>query len=179
MSVIPVTVVVAFHSRCGSSETRALTAAVGAVQARALIRMRRVPDVDGAAAPADGSDCADNLARMQREYVPPTEIDILGTDGLVLASSAGSTPDAREWAPFVGLLSKLHAEGKLRGKVAAIVDGGDASTLGTFAAFLHRLGFIVVPPASVDIPAADAEGVARARAQGRLVANLCRAIKGR
>lgn len=175
--MIPVTVVVAFYSRCGSSETRALTAAVGAVQARALIRMRRMTDRDASPAPAEGPDCADNLSRMQREYVPPTEADILGTDGLIIAVPGGSTPAAAEWAPFVGVLSKLCADGKLRGKVAGIVDGGDPSAVEAFAALLHGLGFIVVPPVGVEAPVPDAEGVERARAQGRFVANLCRAIK--
>jgi hypothetical protein len=175
--VIPVTVVVAFYSRCGSSETRALTAAVGAVQARALIRMRRMPDVNASPTPEEGSDCAENLARMQREYVPPTEADILGTDGLVVAAPGGSTAESAEWAPLVAILSKLKADGKVRGKVAGIVDGGDPAVVSAIADLLHGLGFIVVPPAAVDVPGPDIDGVERARAQGRLVAHLCRAFK--
>lgn len=174
--MIPVTVGVAFYSRCGSSETRALTAAVGAVQARALIRMRRMPDVGAVTPPADRPECAETLARMRREYVPPAEADILGTDGLVVAAPSGSSAASPEWAPLAGMLSKLQAEGKLRGKVAGVVDGGDPSTVRAFATFLHDLGFIVVPPAGVDVTS-DAEGVERARAHGKLVASLCRAIK--
>jgi len=174
---IPVTVVVAFYSRCGSSETRALTAAVGAVQARALIRMRRMPDAGGFPTPAHGSECAENLARMQREYVPPTEADILGTDGLVVAALKGSGPASPEWAPLIGVLSKLKAERRLGGKVAGIVDGGDPGTVHAFARCMHDLGFVVVPPAGVEASGSDADGVERAKAQGRLVANLCRALK--
>jgi hypothetical protein len=171
--MIPVTVVVAFYSRCGSSETRALTAAVGAVQARALIRMRRMADVDGASHPAE---CADELARMRKEYVPPTGADILGADGLLVAAPGGSAPASAEWAPLSALLSALRAEGQLRGKVAGVVDGGDPSTVGAFATLLHDHGFVVVPPAGVDGP--DAGGtVERARAHGRLVASVCRALK--
>jgi hypothetical protein len=175
--VIPVTVVVAFHSRCGSSETRALAAAVGAVQARALIRMRRMTDVDTSPTPAPGSECAETLARMRKEYVPPTDADILGADGLVVAAPACATPEASEWAPLADALARLQADGELRGKVAGVVDGGESSTVHAFATFLHDRGFIVVPPAGVDAAEADPEGVERARSLGRAVAKLCRAIK--
>jgi len=43
-------VVVTFYSRGGTTERLATAAAVGAVQMRAGIRMRRVPDADPAAA---------------------------------------------------------------------------------------------------------------------------------
>jgi hypothetical protein len=68
-------VLVTFYSRSGATETRALSLAVGAVQQRALIRLRRLPDRGAAAAGA-----ADTIARMQKEYVAPTETDILGAD---------------------------------------------------------------------------------------------------
>ena len=65
-------VVVAFTSRCGTTETVAHAAAVGVVNSRALPRLRRLTD-DGPTSP----DCAATLHRMQKEYVPPTEADRL------------------------------------------------------------------------------------------------------
>jgi hypothetical protein len=192
-TIVPVTVVVAFYSRCGSTETRALTAAVGAVNARALIRMRRVPDVSaakplgsvggGAVAgvpanvAADVPACAETLARMHKEYVPPTEADILGTDALVLAVPDGSGVSSPEWAPLVAMLAKLYAEGKLRGKVAAVVQGGSAAANASFASLLHEHGFAMVPPRDVGTLAASADALAHVRAHGRLVATISRATK--
>src|SRR5687767_14802084 len=107
-STVPVTVVVAFYSRCGTTETRALTAAVGSVNARALIRMRRMPDTQDAAAGA--SDCADETARMRKEYVPPTEVDVAGADALMVAAPPGIGPTAPEWAPLTQILSALASQ---------------------------------------------------------------------
>src|SRR2546428_13718231 len=76
-------ILITFYSRCGSTEKLALAAAVGAVQGRALIRLRRLPDVE------EFSGCKETLDRMHREYVAPREADILGADALVLAAPAG------------------------------------------------------------------------------------------
>jgi hypothetical protein len=183
-SAVPVTVVVAFYSRCGSSETRALTAAVGAVNARALIRMRRVLDVDAAHAGVDVPACAEELARMRKEYVPPTEADILGADALILAVPQGFTASAPEWAPLLSHLSKLDADGKLRGKVAAVLSGGGggAAEQASFVSLLHERGFLLAPPGVVDRVAVecgtdDASGLKLARAHGRRVAEICRTLK--
>jgi hypothetical protein len=56
-------VLIIFSSSTGATEALALAAAVGAVQARANIRLRRLPDQSA----GNGED----LIRMRREYVPP------------------------------------------------------------------------------------------------------------
>jgi hypothetical protein len=175
--VVPVTVVVAFYSRCGSTETRALTAAVGAVNARALIRMRRLADVTRPRRSAEAG-CAETLARMRKEYVPPTEVDIVGADALVLAVPEGATPESPEWAPLAGILTGLAAKERLHGKVAAVLAGGHEAATVAFAAFLHQQGLVIVPPGAVSA-GADVSDLARARAHGRLVAEVSRAIKAR
>jgi hypothetical protein len=170
-TLVPVTVVVAFYSRCGTTETRALTAAVGAVNARALIRMRRMPDTSVASGPDEA--CAAETARMRKEYVPPTETDIVGAEALVVAVPPGVGATASEWAPLTQMLSALASQNKLRGKLAAVVGGGDESDNTAFAAMLAELGFTLVPP-----PAAEAAGsFGQARAHGRLVAETSRAMK--
>jgi len=131
-------VVVTFYSRCGATETLALAAAVGAVQGRSLIRLRRLPDQDVSS--PDGPDCADTLARMRKEYVAPTEKDILGNAALILVPSAGATPESSEWAEFATLLARLGSEGRLAGKVGAVVDSGSEATVRSFGSLLERVG---------------------------------------
>ena len=172
--VVPVTVVVAFYSRCGTTETRALTAAVGSVNARALIRMRRMPDTQDAAAGV--SDCAAETARMRKEYVPPTEVDLAGADALIVAVPPGIGATAPEWAPLTQMLSALASQNKLRGKVAAVVPGGDAAANAAFAATLGELGFTLVEP-STAAGAATPGSLAHVQAHGRLVAETSRALK--
>ena len=132
-------VVVAFTSRCGTTETLAHAAAVGTVNARALPRLRRLAD-DGSAAP----ECADTLRRMRKEYVPPTEADIAGSAGLIIVPSAGMTPASEPWQTFIALLDRLAAAGTLAGKVAAVVDAGDSQTVASFAAALTARGLALV-----------------------------------
>ena len=54
----------------------ALAAAIGAVQARANIRMRRLPD--------NSAESNETLSRMRREYVPPTPADALWADAVII-----------------------------------------------------------------------------------------------
>ena len=133
-------VVVAFTSRCGATETIAHAAAVGTVNARALPRLRRLADDGGSAPP----ECADTLRRMQKEYVPPTEADIAGSQGLIIVPSAGMTPTSGLWPPFIELLDRLAAAGTLTGKAAAVLDAGDSQTVASFASALAARGFTVI-----------------------------------
>jgi hypothetical protein len=169
-------VVVAFSSRCGATEHLALSAAVGAVQARALIRMRRLSDVDNSETPPAG-DCADTLARMRKEYVPPTEADLLGADAFVFAPSAGMTVASDDWTEFLALLTRLALEGKLTGKAVTIVDVGSEPTLLSFQALMLRLGLIVVPPDGRQPQIATPPASERATWQGRAVGNVAKALR--
>ncbi len=180
--LVPVTLVVAFYSRCGSSEARALAAAVGAVNARALIRMRRMSDLDSAQALADASPaCAVELARMRKEYVPPTEADLRGTDALILAVPDGFDAASPVWAPLVSMLATLDADGAVRGKVAAVVGGGvgggSASATASFVSLLHDRGWVVVPSGAAAPRAGESSSPGHPRAHGRLVAEISRALK--
>src|SRR6185369_4801985 len=71
-SVSPVNVLVIFYSCSGETEKLALAAAVGAVQARGSIRLRRLTD-EG----EDIPECKEALKRMRREYVPPAQADVM------------------------------------------------------------------------------------------------------
>ena len=150
----PPGVVVAFSSRCGTTETLAHAAAVGAVNARALPRLRRLAD-DGQPVP---TECADTFRRMQKEYVPPTEADIAGSPALVIVPSAGMTPVSDAWQPFIALLDRLASAGALTGKVGAVIDAGDSRTVASFSSTLAACGFTLITANGGD-----------ARAHGRAV----------
>jgi hypothetical protein len=164
--------VIVFHATSEGTETVAMSAAVGAVQARALIRLRRVPDAG--AGQADRAGDPDALARMQKEYVPPTEADLLGADAVLIVPPPGASPAAPEWQPFVLLLAQLGAAGRLAGKVGAIVHTGDAATVAAFSKAILTPGLVMVPPA---IPGGDHDALATATAHGRHVAELATTLK--
>jgi NAD(P)H dehydrogenase (quinone) len=141
-------VLVIFYSRCGTTEALALASAVGAVQARGLIRLRRLPDSTSSDRRAASPECQEALNRMHKEYVEPKEADIVGANAIVVAAPAGCTTSAPEWGELLSTLTRLQADGRLAGKVAAVVDVGDESTRASFLFALGRLGFTLSSPAA-------------------------------
>lgn len=143
-------VLVIFYSRAGSTEKLALAAAVGAVQRRALIRLRRFPDSNPARTIAEFPEARETLLRMQKEYVAPAEADILAADAIIFATPANlKTSD--EWKEYLDLLARLRSEGRLDGKIIAALE-----------------------PAS---GLKEAEAVERATEQGRRVAAKAHELK--
>jgi multimeric flavodoxin WrbA len=166
---MPVTVLVTFYSRGGTTEQLAQAAAVGAVQARAAIRLRRVADVDPQTAPGRVPEATESLRRMHKEYVAPREADVLAADALIVGSPADLDASAAEWASYLDLLAALQADGRLAGKVAAAIGRGRA--IESFSEVLRRLGLTIVPS---DAPADDVSG---AVALGRKVAAIAAATR--
>ena len=103
----PARVLVVFYSWCGSTEKLALAAAVRAVQARANIRLRRLPDV------TESAECKEETARMKKEYVAPAEADIQWAESISFHLPSGMDRSAPECASFLSLVESLNAEGKL------------------------------------------------------------------
>src|SRR5215510_565363 len=101
----PSHVLVVFYSRCGTTEKLALAAAVGAVQARANIRLRRLPDV------TETPECADEVARMRREYVAPAEGDVLWTDAIIFLLPPELDASSAECVAYLDLLRRLNKAG--------------------------------------------------------------------
>lgn len=98
MNSTPVNVLVIFYSCSGVTEKLALAAAVGAVQARASIRMRRL--TDAGESPSEGREA---LIRMRKEYVPPTPADVQWADAVIIAMNgavAGAVKNARDATTF-------------------------------------------------------------------------------
>ena len=114
---------------------------------------------------------------MRKEYVPPTEADIVGADALIVAVPPDAGVSAAEWTPLTRMLEALASQGQVRGKVAAVVGGGDAAANLAFASTLEHLGFVMVPVDAVAAEAGAPGSLSHARAHGRLVAETSRTMK--
>lgn len=139
---MPAVVLVTFYSRNGETERLATAAAVGAVQVRAGIRMRRLDEPDREAALTRHPQSAETLKRMWKEYVPPREADVLAAHAIVLGLPGDVTPSSEVCAPFFELLRRVSAEGRLAGKVAAVVGTGAGASAAAME--LRGMGLAVV-----------------------------------
>jgi hypothetical protein len=169
-----VVVLVTFYSRSGATETRALSLAVGAVQQRAFIRLRRLPDADAQHVLANSPEHAGPLERMWKEYVAPTETDVRGADAIVIAPTSTCDPASPGWSSYFELLRSLGAAGALTGKVGAVVRNRDAGSVQRFEQALRTAGVTVVAPGPAPEDAATPEA---ATAHGRRVATAAGALK--
>ena len=133
-------VLVIFYSRSGATEKLALAAAVGAVQQRALIRLRRLPDRNPQQVIEQFPESKDALVRMHKEYVAPAESDLLGADAIIFAMPS-DLKTSEDWKPHLDMLAKLRSEGKLEGKLVAALTPGtveDATDQGRKVATMAR-----------------------------------------
>lgn len=149
--------VVVFYSRFGSTEQLALAAAVGAVQGRANIRLRRLPDTAD-----EAMMWMENRERMNREYVAPREADVEWADAIVVGMPAGTDTVSVAF-------ERYFDRGKIDGKVGASFTPGLLT--GPLDAVMRRAGLIMVPM----IPAPDL--LTAARLQGRRVADMVRSLR--
>lgn len=162
-----VNVLVVFYSRYGKAEKLALEAGVGAIQANANIRLRRLEGpADRTTIEAD-SAWKENLDRMTKDYIVPRPDDPVWADVVILATPADSAAAVETY------LATLRAIGSMDGKIAASLAPGDSeSALRPVHAAAARAGLIVVP-ARVD----SGDAVASARAYGQRVTRMARALK--
>jgi len=101
VNIAPVNVVVVFYSRHGETEQLALAAGVGAVQARANIRLRRLNDLADAESIAGDPRWAENLERMNRDYIAPREIDAAWADVILVGSCPHSLRETEEYVKSI------------------------------------------------------------------------------
>jgi NAD(P)H dehydrogenase (quinone) len=162
-----VNVLVVFYSRFGTAERLALAAGVGAIQARANIRLRRVADhADAATIDADAS-WRENLDRMNRDYVVPRPADPQWADVIVLATP----PDSQ--AEIESYCSTLRSIGPMAGKIAApLASGADESALTPIYAAAACAGLVVVP-ATME----SRDPITAARVYGQRITQIARALK--
>ena len=95
--MLEVNVMVVFHSRYGDTEQLALAAGVGAVQAHANIRLRRLKDLADAETIARDPRWTENLERMNRDYIAPREIDVDWADVILVASCPDSLRETEQY----------------------------------------------------------------------------------
>ena len=168
-----VNVVVVFHSRTGNIERLALTAAVGAVQGRANIRLRRLPDPADEALIESVPGWKESRARMDMEYVAPRDADAEWADAILIGIADGTTNGtaglSADAVRYFDSLAALRAQGKLEGKIGASFAQGRA-TVPLYAA-MCRAGLITVPP----MP--DSDALEAARLQGRRIADMARSLR--
>src|SRR5262245_4168881 len=116
-------VLVVFYSRDGETEHLALTIGVGAIQARANIRLRRLPPRSDTQLAALTRAQRENFERMARDYVAPRPADPLWADAVIVAQSRHGGNDLEE---YIEGLPKL---GAMAGKIGASVALGQPSEL--------------------------------------------------
>ena len=164
---------ITFSSRTGETEKVALAAALGAVQARAFIRLRWLRENVDDQTIDSVSGWRENRDRMAREYIGPREIDFLLADVLVLGMPARDGVPSPEWKTYLEGLQVLQSAGKLHGKVATAFAVGSDSALVSLCSVLEGLDLILVPP---DLTAA-ANAAEGARLHGRRVTEGARELR--
>jgi NAD(P)H dehydrogenase (quinone) len=156
-----------FYSRYGMAEKLALAAGLGAIQADANIRLRRVADRADAATIAADANWKKNLDRMNRDYVVPRPADPVWADVIILATPADSSS---ELEAYVWSLSTL---GSMKGKIAAPLAprNGDSALKPIYSASAC-CGLIVAPCGK-----ATDDPIAAATAFGQRVTEMARTLK--
>ena len=167
-----VNVLVTFSSRSGSTEKLALAAALGAVQARANIRLRWLRENIDDETLDRVSGWRENRERMTKEYIAPREVDFLWADVLVLGMPARDGVSSPELQTYLDGLTVLQSAGRLSGKVGTAFT---APALESMCSVLAGLDLIVVPP---DATAAG-NSIDNARLHGRRVTELARELQAR
>lgn len=163
-------VLVTFFSRCGATERLALQAALGAVQARAKIRLRwlREDVEDGALEGIEG--WRENRERMLREYIAPREIDIAWADAMVLALPERDGACAALRGEHVRWLRGLSASGHLKGKIGTAFAPGERGLV-SLCDVLEELGLTLIAPGG------GGDALDAARLHGQEVAKAARGLK--
>jgi NAD(P)H dehydrogenase (quinone) len=175
-----VNVLVTFWSRTGLTEKLALAAALGAVQAKANIRLRWLRETALAHDADRVPGWRENRARMEKEYVVPREADLLWADAVVIGTPSNLSMAAPELRSCLDLMAGLHQGEKLGCQVgAAFVSparrpGQADSLLAAIYVSLAQCHLILVPPRHE-----SADPLETARLHGRRVAHVTRALNAR
>jgi len=113
-----VNVMVVFYSRYGETERLALAAGLGAVQAHANLRLRRLKDLADPESILRDPRWSESLERMIADYIAPREIDADWADVILLVSCPDSPAEAEQYR------TTLRAHGE-NGRKLHIVSAAD------------------------------------------------------
>ena len=164
-----INVLVVFYSRYGTAERMALAAGVGAIQARANIRLRRVPDHADATTIDATPAWRENLDRMNRDYVSPRPADPQWADVIVLATPGDSCAEIESFC------ASLPAISSMTGKIAApLAPGDEESVLRPIYAAAACAGLFVVPAKTN-----SGDPITAAREFGQRITEMARSLKRR
>jgi multimeric flavodoxin WrbA len=152
-----VNILISFYSLTGETEQLALAAAVGAVQGRAAIRLRRLD-------PQPGESTVEE--RLNQDYVAPRDVDARWADAIIVGIPARLSASSPALNKYFELLRSAGVEGKFGAPFVS-----DAAQVEDALQALHRkmteVGFKMVP---LDSYAVDDPN--DARMLGRMVAEL-------
>jgi NAD(P)H dehydrogenase (quinone) len=162
-----VNVLIVFYSRYGNAERIALAAGVGAIQARANIRLRRVADQADAKTIDATPAWRENLDRMNRDYVVPRPADPQWADVIVLATPSDSCVEIESFC------ASLPSIASMTGKIAApLAPGDEESALRPIYAAAACAGLFVAP-AKIN----SSDPITAAREYGQRVTQMARSLK--
>jgi hypothetical protein len=149
--VIAVNVLVVFYSTKGETERLALAAGVGAIQAHANIRLRRLPPGPEVQAGEMAPAARETFERMSRDYTAPRPVDAEWADALILATSRDGCSHLEAY------LERLAAVTSLSGKTAApVAVDPDPEVLRPLYAASAAAGFVVLPMPRGPLESAEA-----------------------
>lgn len=123
-----VNVLVVFYSRYGETEKLALAAGIGALQARANIRLRRLRDLADQNTIEQDSPWKEALVRMSADYIAPRDADAEWADVFILAAPEDATREICEY---------LQSLKNTRDKFAAVLGNSGSILDGAKAAGFH------------------------------------------
>jgi multimeric flavodoxin WrbA len=162
-----VNVLVVFYSRYGKAERLALAAGLGAIQAKANIRLRRVPDLVSEETIAADALWKENFERMKLDYVAPREADAPWADVIFFVTPADTSAEIERY------LAMLQGQGPFPGKLAApFCPGNRKDAVAPLYVGAACAGMTVVP-----LIATTGYAVDIARIYGRRVAEIARTLK--
>jgi NAD(P)H dehydrogenase (quinone) len=143
-------VLVVFYSRTGVTEMQALAVGVGAIQARANIRLRRLRDAADEKTISAHAKWVENRDRMNKDYISPAETDAIWADVIVIAAPHGFGASSPEIAGFLSLLRSLASGGSLGKKtggafVSTSLTGDDDPGVASILSSFESVGMTVLP----------------------------------
>lgn len=172
---------------------QALAVGVGAIQARANIRLRRLRDAADEKTISAHAKWVENRDRMNKDYISPAETDAVWADAIIIAAPHGFGASSPEIASFLSLLRSLAPDGSLSKKtggafVSTSLTGDDDPGVASILSSFESVGMITVaiaqsseqndgPPPVSQGPEQYTPELMQAQIYGRTLAQKAAALK--